>query len=90
MPSYAICIIKQGFSRRVVAGDVVTKDVFGCIVAGVYVLDQLQAAHNRLNILVSGGPNGRPGFSGSEVASADGILPVQNLFRCVAILTVVS
>ena len=54
--------------------------------AGVFFADRLQTAYNSPKIPASGGPKGKPGYSGSELISADNTLPVKVVFRWVASL----
>ena len=83
LPSEAVSISKQGFSRRVGTGNPLMK-LYGITVAGVYVSDRLKQPTTAQNTPASGGPNGKPGYSGSEQQTPPCRSKV--VFRCVAIL----
>ena len=60
------------------------KEVYGITTAGVYVTDRPETALGEMLIPASGGPAGKPGYSGSEVISEDGTIPLKCVLRCLA------
>ena len=82
--SMLIKIAQGGFSRQVGVGNWRMKEVYGITPVGVYVTDRPETALSETLILASGGPAGKPGYSGSEVISEDGTIPLKCVLRCLA------
>lgn len=56
---------------------------------GVYVTDRPVAALSSMTVIASWGPAGRSGYTGSEIISETGTLPLKVVIRCLADPTVV-
>ena len=84
LPSLFIKIAHHGFSRQIGAGNWRMKAVYGITTVGIYVTDRPETALSEALIPASGGPAGKPGYSGSEVISEDGTIPLKCALRCLA------
>ncbi|MFM7989074.1 MAG: hypothetical protein ACKPKO_58150, partial [Candidatus Fonsibacter sp.] len=83
-PSFLLNIIRDGFYREVGPGENRMKEVFGCSVEGVYCTDRPDSALESISYIASGGPAGKAGYSGSELITEDGTIPLKVVIRCLA------
>ena len=84
LPSMLIKTVYDGLALFVGPGVWAMKEVFGISGAGVYCADRLATACSESLIPACGGPAGRSGYSGSEIAAADGTIPFKVVLRCLA------
>ena len=84
LPSMLIKTVHDGLSLVAGLGVWTMVEVFGISGAGVYCADRLATACSESLIPACGGPAGRSGYSGSEIAAADGTIPCKVVLRCLA------
>ena len=84
LPSTFLKIDYDGSSRNIGQCNWRMKEVSGITTAGVYVTDRPETECSEVLIPASGGPTGKPGYSGSEVTSDDGTIPMKFVVRCLA------